>query len=505
MLSEHISLLRRYPASIGYRQQLILWLIILLLYRFWVITLPHIEVFFDEAYYYFWSQNLAWGYYSKPPVVAWLIAISTAVLGDTVLGVKLFAPILYCVTAYFVFKIGQYLYSERVGLVAAIIFSVSPLVGFNSLFITTDAPLFLFWSITCFLFIKALDSKSLGLWVLLGVCSGLGLLSKYTFVILLFGLFCFLIFSGRFKLFFSTRCLLAVLLCLGLFSTNIFWNWQHEFVSFTHTREIAKIEKPSFHLDHLVEFLLAQVLIFGLVWCVVLLGQVRNFTKAMRQNDRFFFLVWITIPILVVIATQAFISRAFANWAGPFVIGASIAAAVCLVNRPRNILLTGVAINLLLLSLVYHWPQLLDMSNTVQSRNNSPYFRLAGWREVSNKCGPILTRYPKAIVVSDSRELLSYIGFYNRLHVSQIGFWNPQRSYIANHFDLMANIDVIAARGIEEFIFLSGTPLSPDVQDFFQNVQLVEKVDYQFNTTIQRNVYVYYATGFKGYRYAEGA
>jgi hypothetical protein len=36
----------------------------------------------DEAQYWFWAKHLAFGYYSKPPLVAWLIALTTALFGN---------------------------------------------------------------------------------------------------------------------------------------------------------------------------------------------------------------------------------------------------------------------------------------------------------------------------------------------------------------------------------------------------------------------------------------
>src|SRR5882724_7509584 len=38
-----------------------------------IATAP-LELDFEEAQYWHWAQQLAWGYYSKPPLVAWLIA-----------------------------------------------------------------------------------------------------------------------------------------------------------------------------------------------------------------------------------------------------------------------------------------------------------------------------------------------------------------------------------------------------------------------------------------------
>ena len=503
MFSIQSALNRKLFLVISDRQILVLWLSILFIYRIAVINTLHVDVFFDEAYYYFWSQNIEWGYYSKPPVVAWLIAISTALFGPTELGLKIFSPLLYTLTGYVVFEFAKTLYSERIALLAAVIFSSTPLIGFNSLFITTDAPLLFFWSITCLYFVRALNSTSLSVWVLLGIYSGLGLLSKYSFIVLLFGLLLFVILQGRFRLLYSPRCLVALFICIALFSTNLIWNGQHNFIAFSHTRDIAQLNKSLFHFDQLAEFLLAQVIAFGLVWTTVVVGTIHTKWNCLLQNDRMLLLACITVPILLIIAIQAFLSRAFVNWAAPFVIGASIITALTIIKLDKKVLILGLLVNLLLLSLAYHWPQLLELANVPQHRGNSPYYRLAGWREVSFKCEQTLSRYPQATVVSDSRELLSYIGFYNGLHISQLSFWNPQRTDIANHYDLLSNIGDIKKRDKQDYLFLSAKPISFDIQQSFEQINLVEVVRFQFNTEIHRKVYIYHAVNFEDYPDAE--
>ena len=40
------------------------------------------ELFFDEAQYWFWSRELAFGYYSKPPLIGWIIRGATEICGQ---------------------------------------------------------------------------------------------------------------------------------------------------------------------------------------------------------------------------------------------------------------------------------------------------------------------------------------------------------------------------------------------------------------------------------------
>ncbi|MES1200186.1 MAG: glycosyltransferase family 39 protein, partial [Pseudomonadota bacterium] len=47
----------------------------------------------DEAQYWAWSRNLAFGYFSKPPLIAWAIAGATSLFGEAEWAVRLTAPI----------------------------------------------------------------------------------------------------------------------------------------------------------------------------------------------------------------------------------------------------------------------------------------------------------------------------------------------------------------------------------------------------------------------------
>ena len=163
--------------ALSLHKKLVIFLCILFCYRLAVLTIGEISLFYDEAYYYFWSKDLDWGYYSKPPVVAWLIHASTSLFGDSEWAIKLTSPILYTMSAYIVGLVGAQLYNPRTGFWSAIMFQMAPIVSFNSLFITTDAALVFFWSLTIYLFSLGLEKEKAKYWPLAGVFCGLGLMS----------------------------------------------------------------------------------------------------------------------------------------------------------------------------------------------------------------------------------------------------------------------------------------------------------------------------------------
>jgi len=110
---------------------------ILTAYRLWVIQHLGIDLYVDEVQYWTWSQALAWGYFSKPPVIAALIAASTALLGNNLIAIKLPSLLLYPATTAVLYALGKRLYSARVGFWAGLGFMSGPLVAALGLFIVS--------------------------------------------------------------------------------------------------------------------------------------------------------------------------------------------------------------------------------------------------------------------------------------------------------------------------------------------------------------------------------
>src|SRR6478672_10360384 len=73
-----------------------------------------VDLFFDEAQYWVWSREPAFGYFSKPPLLAWIIAAAEHVCGGSEACVRAPAPILYLGTSLLVYAIARELYDTRV-------------------------------------------------------------------------------------------------------------------------------------------------------------------------------------------------------------------------------------------------------------------------------------------------------------------------------------------------------------------------------------------------------
>src|SRR5262245_22640845 len=131
----------------------------------------------DEAQYWLWSRSLDWGYFTKPPMVAWVIAGTTALFGDAEWAIRLGAPIAHAVCAIAVFALGRNLYGAWAGFWAGFGWLVLPGVFFSSSIISTDALLLPLWAIALFAMWRLVATRSWMWAIVLGLAVGAGALA----------------------------------------------------------------------------------------------------------------------------------------------------------------------------------------------------------------------------------------------------------------------------------------------------------------------------------------
>lgn len=259
----------RWPRLWGRRMWMLLALgIVLLLYRVGVVHYSGISLFFDEAQYWDWSRDLQWGYYSKPPVIAGLVKLSTALFGDSVVGVKLLSMACYIATAAAMVGLARALWPTtsgvRTGVVAGALFLTAPMVGLLGMFASTDAPLLLFWTLAAWALWRAQVTNRIGLWLMCGILCGLGMLSKYTMAAFaLTALWTLWGVQGPKRGLVRVGPWLALAAALVVLSPNLVWNAQMDFPTLQHTADITTRSDRDGGPASALTFLLGQVLMLG--------------------------------------------------------------------------------------------------------------------------------------------------------------------------------------------------------------------------------------------------
>lgn len=188
----------------------------------------------QEAYYWNYAQHPDLGYLDHPPMVAWLILTTTSVFGDNEFGVRFAAWIGWLATAFFSFGLARQLFGKSAAFVSLLLVSVLPFYFATGFLMTPDAPLVATWAGTLYFLARALLEDRRNAWWGAGICLGLGMLSKYTIVLLGPAILLFMLVDrGACKWLRRPEPYLAALLALIIFSPAIYWNVQNGLASFT--------------------------------------------------------------------------------------------------------------------------------------------------------------------------------------------------------------------------------------------------------------------------------
>ena len=469
-------------------------------YRIVLLATTDFTLFFDEAYYWGWAQELDFGYYSKPPMLALLIALTTSVCGDGELCVKAGALIIHPLTALLIFTMAKMLFNARIGFIAAVTYLTMPGIALSSLIISTDVVLLFFWASSMLLFLKALRTNNMAYWVAAGITGGLGLLSKYNMIVFPMSVLFFLISTQQYRhLFKQPGVYFAMMVAVAVFFPNLIWNAQHDFPTFLHTAEISKLGEKTLHFDELGAFLGGQLGVFGLIFFPVML-YIFFRAKTVWNNEAYRFLICFALPFISIICLQAFLGRAHANWATPTYVAGCILVAAFLINQQRfKLWLIAIIINLLLTTTVYHWHDFANALEIKLTSKTDPFKRVQGWREFAKPVEQILAQYPSAILLADTRDTLAQLIYYVKPHPFNAVAWNPQ-GLLQNHYELKTTMNDKLGK---DFIYVTEKGDISLIQQSFESVQELTDIYIPIYNDFSLDYRVYYLKNFKGYRGAQ--
>jgi len=424
----------------------------------------------DEAQYWFWSRDLGWGYFSKPPLLAWLIAATTSVCGDGESCVRLSSPVLHAATSLVIFGIGQQFYSTRVGLWSSVTYTLLPGVSFSAVLASTDVPLLFCWAVALYSIARLLTENQTRWWVLLGVGLGVGLLSKYAMLFFLVCIALAALMDLHFRrLLTSTKAGLMMAFALLIASPNIIWNVTNSFVSYRHTIGTMNLGDDLFHPTKVAEFIGSQFGVFGPILFAVLLWVVwRNLSSLQAASRADKILVAFTLPMIVIMAGQALLSRANANWAATsYVAATGLVCAWCVRHSKTWLLQATMLLHLLLAGVLYGYNDLANAFGITLTRKTDPLLQSRGWDRAGNWSTQLVTSHPGVRMLFEDRRTMAELMYYTLPHPLNAEMWNPERKR-NNHFEMNSRMD--SAMG-EDFIYVTRFQPSQAVMAAFEDAR----------------------------------
>ncbi len=435
--------------SILYRNR-VLWLVLgLLSIRLVTLWLSPYNLHGDEAQYWAWAQDLDWGYFSKPPMVAWMIAATTALFGDAEWAVRLGSPLLHSATAYLIFLAGRKAFSPRAGFWACAVYILMPAIWVSSMIVSTDVPLLFFWALGLYGWVSLRLTPTWRLAALLGLALGFGMMSKYAMMFFIPPLILAIIFdSPTRKALLGLKGISIVVLAAAILAPNIWWNSVNDFATITHTASNTSLDGKTsfFHPFEFLAFFRDQFGVFGPVPFILLLlilwrimshnsQTIQSSAAASTQTATPSLLLCLTcfaLTPLIIISVQAFLSRANANWAVSAYPSAAIllGAAALQIPKYKNWLNRGLLAQslfcsfLLIVSLSPHLVNRLGIANSVK--------RLRAWPQTVQA---IETRFAQGhegrnfdSILLDHRIMFYDVNYYGLPKTAPIYIWRKTQT-----------------------------------------------------------------------------
>ncbi len=156
--------------------------------RLALLAFDRTDLFVDESQYWLWGQHFAFGYYSKPPLIAWVIGAVTALAGsDEVFWVRAPGAVFHGATALILAAVAARLYGSRAAVWTAVTYATLPMVTVGSLLISTDTIMAPFFAAALYFHTRLIETPAMRFAVLAGAMAGLAFLAKYAAVYFLLG------------------------------------------------------------------------------------------------------------------------------------------------------------------------------------------------------------------------------------------------------------------------------------------------------------------------------
>ena len=381
----------------------------------------------DEAQYWAWSQAPAYGYFSKPPMIAWVIGATTSVFGHAEWAVRLSAPFLHIATTLMIFLTGRRFWDERAAFWAALIYVLMPAVWLSSFIMSTDAALLLCWATALHGWACLRDGGGWGRILQLGAALGLGLLSKYAMAFMV-PVLCFAVLFDRpsRKALLGPRGFIVAGIAGALLAPNLIWNAAHEFATISHTAENANLGDDLFNPDEVFQFWFDQFGVFGFVPFPMLLIALFATLKTRLPAPAKWVAALAALP-LIAITLEALLSRANANWAVTAYIAGPLLVALWAVQSPNRlawlkwglIFQTTLVISVGSIAMNEKTVDAVGLTNAVK--------RLRAWPETAEAVNTKLAQDDFAYIAVDNRLVFYNLDYYG-IGETELAMWSLNAS-----------------------------------------------------------------------------
>ena len=477
------------------KKKTLTYLILIILFHlsFWFTISSNLTIHPDEADHWVWSQHLSWGYFEHPPMIAFVIRLFTDIFGDKWYAIELCSQSMSLLTIIFLFILSKELFGNEAALLSVIIAESMPMFFIGSTILTIDNIMIVFWIMTTYLFLKGLKEDKKVFLLLSGVTFGLGLMSKYTMILLPASMFLYLVISPCHRVLLKRKePYLSFLIGLIIFSPVIIWNAQNDWLSFKYqfTKGLTGGEKGG----QFFFFIGSQFVILGPTMFPFFLYSIYKGFRNYRDSSVLYLTVLASFPFFF-FAFASFRSKyTDVSWSDVALIVGIILMSKVLIDIYRGI---DIRRKIIVSSALFIPGFLLSGFLAIHSVKPFPFIpknvdkslEMFGWDEIGVKVEDVFNKYlpdeKRRYIISKEYQMAGSLSFYTPSHPIPYSFNKSMRNIWLRVEDIGKGsaLMVCAENDGNECVEKAGK--------IFNEVKEVEKMDVKRRGEVVKSVKMY--------------
>jgi 4-amino-4-deoxy-L-arabinose transferase-like glycosyltransferase len=458
----------------------------------------------DEAYYWDWGRHPAWGYYSKPPMIGWIMALLRLLHIDHGAGIRMVSTLIGTGTLGLIYALTARLFSPRAGFWALCITLATIANLALNICMTTDVPLSLCWCGALYCFWRLTERPSFKWSLPLIFCIGLGALSKQ--MMLLFfpiALIALALMPEKRHLLRRPLLWISGLAPLLFLIPPVLWNARHDWITFQHTAHHIESEPFSIltSLAQSGEFASSQ---FGLATPITFIVLIAVFIllfrrwKTLRSAERY--LLVFSAPPLLLFLLFSVKMEVNPNWPLVFYLPGTVllAGAACETGGKLFIWMKrGVILGAVMVALLYCALVMLPVSG-IDITRIAPFRQVYGWADYGETVARIQRQLPDPentmLIVTGHRTSTAALAFYHPDRPA-VYRWDSNPDQINNQYDIWPGPSGEQSSAL--LIAYRDDEVPADLAARFERVTLIESIEVPPNAHKPKRYKLYYATGWK--------
>ena len=307
-------------------------------------TLSNVNLPLDTIEALAWGSNLDWGYNKHPPLSAFVVEFIHNIFGSQDWAFYFTSQIFVIVAFFYTWKLSEEIFSEKIySLISLFILEGIYFYNFTTPEFNVNVCQLPFWAGTAFYYWKSINNNKNLYWLLFGIFSALGFLSKYLFIYLLLAILIhFLIIFRNNKNYIIKYCF-SVLISLLILTPHFYWLIINDFMTVSYGYNRTGLIHSNI-LDHLINpitFILKQIgILFPVFIMLFILLKKIKFDFNLKNKKSLYLASLTLIPILLLLITSiVFGVKIRTMWMTPFY----LLIGILLINLFRkNILLKNI-------------------------------------------------------------------------------------------------------------------------------------------------------------------